>query len=154
MMEPNHDALTFKSLSTEDLAQAQSAVAQFLFQHLGEFGDPLDQIQACLDYVLNPDKGGRVFLAVEGAEIVGAVVINDTGMSGYIPEHILVYIAVHERMRGQGVGKTLMQAAIANSPGNMALHVEPHNPALRLYERLGFENKYLEMRHNKQRSEA
>jgi ribosomal protein S18 acetylase RimI-like enzyme len=36
----------------------------------------------------------------------------------------------------------------------MALHVEPHNPALRLYERLGYENKYLEMRHNKQRSEA
>jgi ribosomal protein S18 acetylase RimI-like enzyme len=67
-------------------------------------------------------------------------------MGGYIPEHILVYIAVDGRMRGKGVGKALMEEAILKTPGDIALHVEPHNPARRLYERLGFESKYLEMR--------
>ncbi|HAB28956.1 MAG TPA: GNAT family N-acetyltransferase, partial [Xanthomarina gelatinilytica] len=30
--------------------------------------------------------------------------------------------------------------------GDVALHVEPNNPAIKLYESLGFTNKYLEMR--------
>lgn len=67
-------------------------------------------------------------------------------MSGYIPDNILVYIAVHEKTRGKGVGKALMEKAITLAEGDIALHVEPDNPAKRLYERLGFSNKYLEMR--------
>lgn len=148
-MEKLIDTLVFTALASGSVAESKSAIAAFLYTHLGEFGDPLPDIEACLDFVCDPARGGRVILAQEDDEIVGAVVINDTGMSGYIPEHILVYIAVHERMRGQGVGRALMQEAILNSPGNIALHVEPHNPAKRLYERLGFENKYLEMRYNK-----
>ena len=42
-----------------------------------------------------------------------------------------------------------MQHAIDNAQGNIALHVEPDNPAIKLYEKLGFTNKYLEMRLNK-----
>jgi len=36
--------------------------------------------------------------------------------------------------------------AIRMAHGAIALHVEPDNPAKKLYERLGFTNKYLEMR--------
>lgn len=82
-------------------------------------------------------------------EIHGTVIINNTGMSGYIPENILVYIAVNSELRGQGLGHTLMQMALENAVGNVALHVEADNPAKRLYERLGFTNKYLEMRYTK-----
>jgi len=39
-----------------------------------------------------------------------------------------------------------MQHAINNTHGGIALHVEPDNPAKILYEKLGFTNKYLEMR--------
>jgi ribosomal-protein-alanine N-acetyltransferase len=39
-----------------------------------------------------------------------------------------------------------MQKAISIADGNIALHVEPNNPAKILYEKLGFTNKYLEMR--------
>ena len=79
-------------------------------------------------------------------ELVGVVVINQTGMEGYIPENILVYIATHNGYRGKGIGKKLMQKAIETTKGNIALHVEPDNPARLLYEKLGFTNKYLEMR--------
>jgi ribosomal protein S18 acetylase RimI-like enzyme len=67
-------------------------------------------------------------------------------MAGYIPENILVYIAVHAKTRGKGYGKKLMNKAIELADGDIALHVEPNNPAKFLYEKLGFENKYLEMR--------
>ncbi len=41
--------------------------------------------------------------------MVGAVVVNGTGMEGYIPENILVYIATHKVSRGKGIGKKLME---------------------------------------------
>ncbi|MEZ5050412.1 MAG: GNAT family N-acetyltransferase [Saprospiraceae bacterium] len=83
---------------------------------------------------------------VDEQEIVGATVVNKTGMDGYIPENILVYIAIHKDFRGKGIGKKLMSKAIEMSNGDIALHVEPNNPAKILYEKLGFKNKYLEMR--------
>jgi ribosomal protein S18 acetylase RimI-like enzyme len=58
----------------------------------------------------------------------------------------LVYIAVHRDFRGKGLGKQLMEHALKLTKGDVALHVEPDNPAKKLYERLGFTNKYLEMR--------
>lgn len=125
-------------------------IAGFLFEHLDEFGDQLTDILKCLDYVFNPDRGGRVIVASENGEIKGAVVLNNTGMSGYIPENILVYIAVHRDQRGKGLGRILMQRAIEASPGNIALHVEPDNPAAHLYRKIGFTSKYLEMRYQRE----
>jgi [ribosomal protein S18]-alanine N-acetyltransferase len=129
----------------------KSDITGFLFRALEQYGDKEADIRKCLDYALSdePGKGGSVTVAIENETIVGAVVVNNTGMSGYIPEHILVYIAVAPSQRGKGIGKSLMQQVIANTPGNIALHVEPDNPARILYERLGFSNKYLEMRLHK-----
>lgn len=123
-------------------------IADFLFQHLDEYGDPREHIMNCLDYALDQavDKGGFAVLAREEGGIVGAVIINKTGMSGYIPDNILVYIAVDASQRGKGLGKKLMTTAITMASGDIALHVEPDNPARKLYEKLGFTNKYLEMR--------
>jgi ribosomal protein S18 acetylase RimI-like enzyme len=123
-------------------------VASFLYKALEQYGDEERHILKCISYALsdNPGKGGCVTVASEGKTIVGAVVINDTGMGGYIPDHILVYIAVDPSQRGKGTGQKLMEQVIENTYGDIALHVEPHNPAKRLYERLGFTNKYLEMR--------
>ena len=85
-------------------------------------------------------------LIKEDTKIVGVTVINKTGMGGYIPENILVYIATHKDYRGRGLGKTLMQKAIDYCKGDIALHVEADNPAKHLYEKMGFTNPYLEMR--------
>ncbi len=125
-------------------------IAGFLYEHLDEFGDKKEDILKAIDYALesNMKPGGFVLVAhdKEKGKIVGAVVVNRTGMDGYIPENILVYIAMHKDYRGQGIGKQLMQKAIDSADGNIALHVEPENPALHLYKKLGFTNKYLEMR--------
>ena len=123
-------------------------ISTFLFKALESYGDPLEDIQKAMTYALNlqdqPGQGGLVLTALgEGDTMLGAVVINETGMSGYIPEYMLVYIAV---TRGMGLGKRLMETALHTVQGGIALHVEPDNPARRLYEKLGFTNKYLEMR--------
>lgn len=125
-----------------------AAIADFLFLHLERFGDPLQDIEACMKYALQitPSPGGLLVTSRNGDEITGAVIVNRTGMKDYIPENILVYIATHKDYRGKGLGKQLMQLAIENTSGAIALHVEPDNPAKQLYEKLGFTNKYLEMR--------
>ncbi len=125
-------------------------IINFLFESLEQYGDPKEDIEKCLDYAFgkNNKPGGMVLSAIDldTQKIVGAVIINKTGMDGYIPENILVYIATDKDMRGKGVGKQLMQKAINLSEGDMALHCEPNNPAKFLYEKLGFTSKYLEMR--------
>ncbi len=121
-------------------------IAEFLVKHLEEYGDKIEDIQKCMDYVMNPAKGGNIFAGIENGSIVGAVILNNTGMQGYIPENILVYIAVDCEQRGKGIGKKMMEHALSLTKGSVALHVEPENPALKLYEKLGFTNKYLEMR--------
>lgn len=121
-------------------------IASFLENHLDQFGDKKADILKCLAYAFDPNRGGFTVTAVEEGKILGAVIVNETKMDGYIPENILVYIAVDRDQRGRGLGKGLMNAAINKAKGSIALHVEPDNPAKKLYESLGFTNKYLEMR--------
>lgn len=129
---------------------SRNDIADFLFEHLDEFGDSKEAILRCIAYAYGDGikncRDGFVLVAHKNDEILGVVIINDTNMSGYIPEHILVYIAVHAKARGQGVGSKLMEHTIAETQGDIALHVEPDNPARHLYEKAGFTNKYLEMR--------
>ncbi len=128
--------------------EEKKAIIDFLFTHLDQFGDAWADIEKAVNYALKvwPSFGGYVLAGFEQDKIIGAVVVNRTGMQGYIPENILVYIATHGLHRGRGVGKELMQRAIDRAEGSIALHVEPDNPARFLYEKLGFTNKYLEMR--------
>lgn len=126
----------------------KEAIAEFLFKSLEQYGDPKEDILKCMAYALKESGhiGGFICVAYLENKIVGATIINQTGMKDYIPENILVYIATDAEKRGQGIGKQLMEKAIATADGNIALHVEADNPAKKLYEKLGFTNKYLEMR--------
>lgn len=144
--DDNIDYKVIKPSEGEDNTYTNDRIASFLEKHLEQYGDKKADIMKCLDYVFNPHRGGFVVLATEDGEIIGAVIINETGMQGFIPENILVYIAVHGEQRGRGLGKKLMNKAIETANGDIALHVEPENPAKFLYEKLGFTNKYLEMR--------
>jgi len=124
----------------------------FLFDNLQEYGDPRPDIEKSVAYAMKESVsfGGFILVSYMDEEISGVVVVNQTGMKDYIPENILVYIATHKNYRGKGVGKALMQKAISTAEGSIALHVEPENPASFLYEKVGFQTKYVEMRYKKE----
>ena len=123
-------------------------IVRFLSRELGPSADDEPHIRRAVDYALSraPGKGGFVLTAREHGELVGALVVNDTGMSGYIPDHVIVYVAVDAEMRGRGIGTRLLRQALARCPGDVKLHVAYDNPARNLYERLGFSSPYAEMR--------
>lgn len=125
--------------------------ADFLYEELGQYGDSNNDILAAITYAMgiNGASGGYVICARKKGHLKSVVVVNHTGMKGYIPESILVYIAVHQSCRGQGIGKHMMGLALKMAPGDVALHVEADNPAKHLYLSLGFDSKYLEMRYIK-----
>lgn len=146
--------LTIKKITGEsdfdqDLHREQ--FVDFLYTHLGQFGDPKDAINNCIDFAFGKNglPGGFLLSARYNGKLAGALVVNNTGMKGYIPEHILVYVAVDAQLRGQGLGRKIVEFALAECDGNVKLHVEYENPAKKLYERIGFTSKYAEMRFNK-----
>ncbi|MCU7618511.1 GNAT family N-acetyltransferase [Chryseobacterium sp. PBS4-4] len=144
--------ITLQKYSDDNRTNAyqKKEIIQFLFEHLEQYGDPEADISDAVSYALGLENkpGGLIITARDESknQLVGAVVVNKTGMSGYIPENILVYIATDKNVRGHGIGKNLMQHAINSSQGDIALHCEPENPAIHLYKKLGFSSKYLEMR--------
>lgn len=144
------DISVFNALNKPSENEKQEIV-NFLFNHLEEFGDPRNDIRRAVDYSIKEFSsfGGFTLLGRENGAILGTVVINQTGMKGYIPENVLVYIATHRDHRGKGLGKQLMSKSLELAQGDVALHVEPENPAKFLYEKIGFSNKYLEMRYQR-----
>jgi GNAT superfamily N-acetyltransferase len=126
-------------------------LAPFLHESLKPYEDSVADINKAIDYVFTDDssRGGYVLVAGVNGTPLGAVLVLETGMSGYVPENILVYIAVTPAARGKGLGGRLMKKAFAEADGDVKLHVEYDNPAKRLYERVGMVSKYAEMRYHK-----
>ncbi|HOY85652.1 MAG: GNAT family N-acetyltransferase [Candidatus Cloacimonetes bacterium] len=139
---------TIRNKAELELFLPQEQLAQWLHINLDQFTDAVPAISKAVDYAFSgePGKGGFLLLAHEEKELAGALVMNATGMAGYVPEYLLVYIAVGPEHRGQGIGGKLIQRALELCQGEVALHVEYDNPASRLYKRMGFTSKYAEMR--------
>ena len=131
---------------------SKQELIDFLHMHLDQFGDSKAAISKCIDFAFskNGGLGGFILTAYYDDELCGALIMNKTGMSEYIPENILVYVAVNSKFRNKGIGKQIVERALKEADGNIKLHVEYENPAKRLYERIGFTTKYAEMRFSKE----
>jgi ribosomal protein S18 acetylase RimI-like enzyme len=127
---------------------SREELGTFLHESLKPYEDPLPIVLDGLDYALGDDpcRDGFVVLGHDKEKLLGAVVMLDTRMSGYVPENLLLFIAVEPDARGRGIGGALLRRVFEESEGEVKLHVEHDNPARRLYERNGFKSKYLEMR--------
>jgi ribosomal protein S18 acetylase RimI-like enzyme len=127
---------------------SREALGRFLHDSLKPYDDPYPVVLDGIDYALGDDpcRDGFVVIAHESGRLLGAVVILDTRMHGYVPENLLLFIAVEPDSRGRGIGRALIERVFDECNGQVKLHVEHDNPARRLYERCGFESKYLEMR--------
>lgn len=129
----------------------RSTLTRFLYENMKPFEDPIPAIENGVDFALSREagKGGFVALALGEGRLAGAVVVTRTGLKECVPENLLLFAAVRADLRGRGIGTRLIKQAISHCDGSVKLHVEYANPARRLYERLGFVNKYADMRYRK-----
>ncbi|NJX15597.1 GNAT family N-acetyltransferase [Tamlana crocina] len=134
----------FSRLSIFDI----NRVTNFLFQNFDQFRDSKSAIRKSLMYAAKeiPGLGGYVFVMEDKDEILGAVVVNRTGMNEYLSENILVYVAVKKELRGKGLGKKLIEHTIKYCKGDIAIHINKENPAINLFKDKGFKARNIEMR--------
>ena len=123
----------------------------FIFTHIEQYGDPKDLIIKSVNYATSDGKmkGGLLLAAFIGDKLVGVSVVNKTGMSDYIPENIVVYIAVHSDFRNQGILRQLLEKNFEICKGNFKLHVDLDNPAVNYFEKIGFKKMYFDMRYSR-----
>ena len=89
-----------------------------------------------------PDDRGVV--AEVGGEVMGACWVRTTDEYGHIDDETPSFsISLYPRFRGQGIGTAMMRALLDElrdaGYARVSLSVQKENPALRLYERLGFQ---------------
>jgi [ribosomal protein S18]-alanine N-acetyltransferase len=148
--EANHDPeLVFHKITSgqefPDWAPRERLV-RFFHETMQPYHDQVPDIEAALDYALAPGREGFLMLVRDEQQFLGAFTMLDSQMGGFIPRWILLFVSVLPETRGRGVGRQLIERALAECDGPVKLHVEYDNPAKRLYERLGFTSKYAEMR--------
>jgi ribosomal protein S18 acetylase RimI-like enzyme len=108
----------------------------------------IDEKRELRHYVdLQPDRGDFGFVAERAGAVVGIVWLlflpaDDPGY-GFIGEGVPeLSVSVWPGCRGKGIGERLMRQALADARGRgivrVSLSVEPRNPSLHLYRKLGF----------------
>ena len=125
----------------------RSAVISFIEAHTDRADR--EEIREAVEYALKvrPSFGGFILTIWENNQIIGAVVANRTGMEGYNPKHLFVYVSLHQDyLDDEILARELITKATRQADGEIAMHIRPDNPSLKMYERLGFTTQYLELR--------
>jgi len=126
-------------------------LVKFLFNNQGERDIEKADITSSIEYAMKerPSFGGFILTAEREEQIVAAMIINKTGMTGYGPENILVYFGADESTENhQDVSRELLQKTIKMTHEDIAFLVTPDNPWKAIFRRLGFESKLMEMKYS------
>jgi len=126
-----------------------SGLAELVRSWMVPYADTFEDTRRGIEDALNgrPAPGGFVLCASQDSTIVGVLIMLGTGMSGYIPPNLLLFLAVNPDYRRSGIGSKLVTEALRRTQGPIKLHVEADNPARFLYEKQGFTTSYLDMRY-------
>lgn len=95
-----------------------------------------DQFQKQGEHYRKNYVGAELLVVQAGGERIGRIYLYPSER-----EIRLMDIALIDAQRGQGLGGGLIRAVMdiaQEDSRELTLHVEPNNPALRLYDRLGF----------------
>lgn len=123
-------------------------LVDFISTNLGEKAENKDFIRRAIDYATKDrlSFGGFAIVVKSHDEIVGAAIVNHTGMEGYMAENVLVYIAVCSKFRRKGVAKGMIENVLRYAKGDVALHLKGDSSLSAVCEKFGFKKSIVEMR--------
>jgi hypothetical protein len=123
-------------------------IVNFVYKNQSGSDDAKENIYNAVEYALSPYKyqGGFILILEENNTLVGCLVINRTNMDGYMPKNRLVYMGSDPLFRKLGIEKKMISKAASLSSGDLACHVSIDNPIINLFEEIGFEKNFFELR--------
>ncbi|OAD45291.1 hypothetical protein LPB303_07785 [Polaribacter atrinae] len=122
-------------------------ISKFLNEHLEDCKEEKGAIRKSLLYAAKETSniGGYAFVIEEKDKIIGAIIVNKTGMSEYQSENLITYLAVHKDYREQKIATKLIKEATNYCNGNLSLNINKNNNAIELFKKNGFESKKIQM---------
>ncbi len=122
-------------------------ILKFLHEHLEGCKNEKSAIRKSLLYAAKETSslGGYAFIIEEKDKIIGAIIINKTGMNEYQAENLITYLAVHRDFRKQKIATKLIKKATNYCNGNLSLNIHKNHNAIELFEKNGFESKKIQM---------
>jgi GNAT superfamily N-acetyltransferase len=133
----------FNRMSGRDMDR----VVQFLNREIDSCADSEGAILKSVQYAIKDRAGlgGYVFEMFDETETIGVAVVNRTGMEEYMPDNILVYIAIKKNRQKKGYGRKLLSYALDHCEGEVMIHITGDNPSRTFFQKFGFKTQYQEM---------
>ncbi len=133
----------FQLLNTTDFVTTleKEAIINFLMQNLEDYMDNRENVSRAIEYALSkfPHQGGFVLIARDGQEITGVSVVNRTNFEGYFAENLMVYLAISETARRQGIASELLERTKVYTKGSIMVRLVADQSVKALLEKAGFE---------------
>lgn len=137
-------AISLRPVSEADLPFLQQVYASVREEELRPTGWSAAEKQAFIAMQFQAQhqayfryENAEYFVVLQHQQAIGRIYLQ------HQPQAILIIdVALLAHARAQGIGTGLLQATIAQARAvqkSVLIHVEKFNPALRLYQRLGFE---------------
>lgn len=132
----------FQLLNTTDFVTTleKESIINFLMQNLEDYLDSRENVSRAIEYALSkfPHQGGFVVIAREEGEITAVSVVNRTNFEGYFAENILVFLAVSESSRRQGVATEMLERTKVYTKGSIMVRLVANQSVKTLLEKAGF----------------
>ncbi|RMG78254.1 MAG: GNAT family N-acetyltransferase [Bacteroidetes bacterium] len=126
----------------------KKAIADFLLKNLeGSTPASRESVFEAIEYAVKdrPSFGGFLLTISDDNEMLGAMIVNETGLE-HNPKNQVVFFAIEEKHRQNGVASKLVRRAIELTKGNLSLRLNPDNPAIEKLKSLGFQPQFVELR--------
>ncbi|MDB6067349.1 MAG: hypothetical protein JWR26_3557 [Pedosphaera sp.] len=142
-MQNSSGRISIRQATAADVAQLCELLT-LLFTQEADFQPDAARQTRGLRLIVEQPEVGRIYCAVDGAEVVGMVSILFTvstaegGRVAWLEDMVL-----HPSRRGQGIGEQLMHVAIQEARAAGCVRITlltdaTNGPAMRFYERAGF----------------
>lgn len=134
-----YDAFTSISYSKKN------EIVKFLREHLEFTWVEETAILKAVEYATKeiPSFGGFVLTAEENEEIVAALVVNKTGLSGLMPEYVAVLQAAKSIAKSKVIVRKLVERAVKLAQGDIANLIMDFGPKELMLEDMKVEAKFM-----------